>query len=102
MVSRQYVYSRSLLRYFETSATIPAPVRKSLQRFGKTLDQDMVLMFDVLNDNYAQNPNILYLNFDRSTDHFDTIHNDYFGRITPLKPAADKVVASIREYLKTD
>lgn len=101
-LSRQNVYAKGLLRYFESSATIPTSVRDAIRQFDATLDKDERLMFDVLNEKYAENPNNLYLNFDRSSGYFHTIDNDYIHRLIPLKPASEEVVASIRAYLKTN
>ncbi len=76
-LSEQYDERKARLGYFESSATMPASVRDSVRQFDATLDKDVNLIFDVLNDKYAEDPNNLYLNFDR-------------------------MVASIRAYLKTD
>ena len=101
-VSKRYVDRKALLSYFESSATIPAAVRDSLRQIDQTLDKDTRLMFDVLNDKYAEDPNNLYLNFDSSTGYFDALGNAYVDRLIPLKPASDKVIEAIRAYLKTD
>ncbi len=101
-LSKEYVDRKALLRYFESSATIPASVRNSVRQFDATIDTGTRLILEVMSDKYAQAPNNLYLNFDRSSGYFDTIHNAYFHRFISLKPASDKVVASIRAYLKTD
>ena len=62
-------------------------MRSSLRQFDDTLDKDTHLMIDVLNDKYAEDPNNLYLNFDKSTGYFDTMNNAYVHRLIPLKPA---------------
>jgi hypothetical protein len=89
----------SRLHQYESSSTVPADVRERLKEFSATVDQNVTLMFEVINERTSKNKNNLLHDDDPSSDRLGVINNAYWAKFTNLEPKARAVNEAIRHHL---
>jgi len=99
-LSRKYLDSKAQLFKFESSAQIPSGVRNSVSALDQAVQNDVTLIFDVLNKNLKENTDEVFEDQDHGSPYFSVTTNDYWGKLTQLRPKAQAVTDSIRSYLK--
>jgi hypothetical protein len=101
-VSDKYLANKAKLFSYESSAEMPPTVRDAVTEFDNTLQANTTSLFDVLNQNLKEDPNNVFHDTDQNSRYFAVTSSRYWSQFALLRPKADKVVNSIRAYLKTD
>jgi hypothetical protein len=98
--SKKNVETMARLDSFLSSVLVPSDVKSATQALKAIAEQNRDVTFDVLNERYTSNPK----NFSAENEPRDplngNIYNAYRKRLKPMQPAADKIVAEIREFLR--
>lgn len=98
--SKKYIESRRLLMQFYSSAELPVNVTNALKVFDKAIEDNSTLMIEVLNESLAENIENIISDDKELSPCFGNTSRLYWSRFIQLKPKADVVSASIRDYLE--
>jgi hypothetical protein len=99
--SRKFIESRQILADLLASTVLPSQVQESLREFDKTIQENIELMFDVLNERFSHNPAEFIFAEDPKSEYYGTIVGEYATRFHQFGPRADDIRQSIRKYLGT-
>jgi hypothetical protein len=99
---KTYLDSKQKLLDFETSIQLPSAIRASLKDLDKVIDDNVNLLFLVMNEQLSRNPNYLLGDQDSDGPYLGATTNLYWKRFVPLKPKVDKILDEIRSYLKLE
>jgi hypothetical protein len=101
--SKRYVENKNKLSQFSASPYLPSDaIRAAVKELDQTVQDDVLLLFDVLNEQLRRDPNNVFYNGDVSSKYGNVTTSAYMRRVTPLKPKADKVAEAVRSYLKIE
>lgn len=97
--SSKYEANKSKLAKFRFSVQLPGDIRDALTELDKAVYQNVELMFDVINEKFAQNARNL-TDFNKPESRFrDVMWNDYCDRFIQLVPKRDDVVSTARNFI---
>jgi hypothetical protein len=102
MMTKRYLDAKSELTPFANSVELPETITSSVVAFNDTLQADLDLLMDTLNQDLREDHNLIIHDNDSTSPYYHSATNRYWTFFHPLQPKADKVVAAIRAYLKTD
>ena len=98
-ISRKYTETRALLMAMYSSSKLPESVSAALKDFDKSIEDNMALMIDSLNDSLSTNRRNVLENDDPSSDRHGSASNRYWSKFVHLKPKANTVNSAIRSFL---
>jgi hypothetical protein len=101
-LSKQYLDAKARLTPFTSSVDLPEAVTNAVAAFNDTLQANLDLLLDTLNQDLREDPNLIIHDADPTSPYHHIATDRYWSRFQPLEPKADKVVAAIRAQLKTD
>jgi hypothetical protein len=100
VTTSKFQMAQKRLVEFANSALIPESIKKEVLAFNAAINQDTELMMRILDEKMHDNENYFSHNMELGTPYYGVIVSEFAARITPLKPAADKVLAAIAESWK--
>jgi hypothetical protein len=77
---------------------VPESVADALRDFDQTVEKDMSLMIESLNDSIAADPNNLIYNDAYNSGWYASASGLYWQKFIPLRPKADIVAKEMRSY----
>jgi hypothetical protein len=95
----QYATSKNKLFTYESSSELPSSVRDAVRQFDRTVDDNLTLMFDVLNERLPEDPNNILLDHELESPYWHGTENAYWTRFMLLRPKADNIAIAIKTYL---
>jgi hypothetical protein len=97
--SKKFIESRQRLADLLASAVLPTKVQYALRDFDTTIEQNLELMIDVLNERFSHNPDEFIFAEDQKSPHYGRIVGEYATRFLALGPRAGNIRQAIRNYL---
>jgi hypothetical protein len=100
-ISQTYISNRKKLIKLESSADIPPKIVTAIKNFDDTMQRNIVILIEVINEKTAEDINNLIYDNDSKSAYFGAISITYNHKVIPLKPKADEIVAQIKLYMKS-
>lgn len=97
--SAKYVESRRQLTNLSSSSLLPSTVTAALKDFEKTIEDNMTLMVESLNESFASDPRYIFESDDSSSNWYGSASGRYWARFASLREKASAVSEEIRQYL---
>jgi hypothetical protein len=99
-VSKTYINNKNRLFEFQNSIQLPSNLRNMVADLYQTIESNISLMTEVMNEQYSSNANNLIGDQDGNSPYLGKTTNAYWNKFKPLKPKVDKIIETIRSYLK--
>ena len=100
--SKKRITNEEILTNFESSAQMPSKIRVALKAFHKALSDNMDVLFDVINEKFAEDPRNLTEAENINSPFYAVIWTEFCNRFIQLQPKRDAVIAEIQEYLRVN
>ena len=84
-MSDKYLEAKAKLAPFATSVELPETVTSSVAAFSDTLQVNLDLLMDTLNQDLRENPNLKIHDDDPTSPYYDSGSNRYWSRFQPLQ-----------------
>lgn len=97
--TKRYAEALNSLKEFETSAIMPSDVKSKITLFRTAVEDNISLMFGVLNGRLSSNKNNLLEAEDPMSKRAYAINNAYWEKFDNLRPRADVIAAAVRQHL---
>lgn len=97
--SSKYIQSRAQLAQYCASPLLPSPVIQALNEFDETIERDMVLMIESLNDSLSSDPRNIIENDQVGSNWLLSAWGLYWTHFHNLRPKSEKVSSEIRAAL---
>jgi hypothetical protein len=101
-ISDKYIEDRNKLSKFKQSLNLPLSVINAVGELDDALIANTQLIMDVLNQDFREDKNYVIFDNSPSSPYYGSTTKRYWNRFTPLQGKAEKIVSTIRAYLKTD
>ena len=101
-LTSKYQSEQAKVLQFAKSVELSASVANSVNVFNDTLQANLDLMLDTLNQDLREDQNLITHDEDAHPPYYHRATERYWSRFQNLQPKADAVVAAIRARLKTD
>jgi hypothetical protein len=99
--SIKFIDARHKLADLSASVVLPGSIRDTLKEFDKTIQDNIELMFDVLNERLSHNPAEFVFAEDPKSPYYGTIVGEYATRFHLFSQKANDIRQEIRRYLGT-
>jgi hypothetical protein len=78
---------------------LPAEVINALKELNNTVQQNVTIMIESLNESLQKDPQNIIRNFDYGSDYYGAASGLYWIKFISLRPVVDKINAAVRSSL---
>lgn len=98
-LSSKFVTNFATLQRYESTSLLPSDVITTVKKLRETIDEDLTLMFVVINERFAHDKNNLLFEDDYSSPYYGATSAVYWERFKQLRPIAEQLTVAMRKYL---
>jgi len=101
-ISQKYIQNRGQLARYCASPLLPQEIIQALKSLDETVEKNVVLMFDSLNESLSSDPRNILDDDNTASSFWGSASALYWTHFVQLKPKSETINIAIRKALKTD